>query len=77
MIEAYVLIQTQVGTAAHVAGEISAIPGVLRAKAVTGPYDVIAQAESPTIDDLGRLVVARIQQVEGIYRTLTCPVVEL
>jgi hypothetical protein len=46
MIEAYVLIQSQVGTAAHVAGAISAIPGVLRAKAVTGPYDVIVQAWS-------------------------------
>jgi DNA-binding Lrp family transcriptional regulator len=77
MIEAYVLIQTQVGTAADVAGAISAIPGVLRVRAVTGPYDVIVRAESPTIDDLGRLVVARIQQVEGIYRTLTCAVVEL
>ncbi|WP_405737403.1 Lrp/AsnC ligand binding domain-containing protein [Streptomyces sp. NBC_01537] len=77
MIEAYVLVQTQVGTAAHVAGAVSATPGVLRAKAVTGPYDVIVQAESPTIDDLGRLVVARIQRVEGVYRTLTCPVVEL
>jgi DNA-binding Lrp family transcriptional regulator len=77
MIEAYVLVQTHVGTAAHVAGAVSAIPGVLRAEAVTGPYDVIARAESPTMDDLGSLVVARIQRVEGIYRTLTCPVVEL
>jgi DNA-binding Lrp family transcriptional regulator len=77
MIEAYVLIQTHAGTAAHVAAAISAIPGVLRAEAVAGPYDVIAQAESPAIDDLGRLVAARIQQVEDIYGTLTCPVVEL
>jgi DNA-binding Lrp family transcriptional regulator len=44
---------------------------------VTGPYDVIVRAEGPTVDDLGRLVVAQIQRVEGIYRTLTCPVVEL
>ncbi|AVZ74287.1 AsnC family transcriptional regulator [Streptomyces lunaelactis] len=77
MIEAYILIQTRAGTARDVAAEVSAVPGVLRAKAVAGPYDVIAQAEGKTVDDLGRLVIARIQQVEGISRTLTCPVVEL
>lgn len=77
MIEAYILIQTRSGTAGDVAAAVSAVPGVLRAKAVTGPYDVIAQAEGETVDDLGRLVIARIQQVEGITRTLTCPVVEL
>ena len=29
------------------------------------------------VDELGKLVVARIQAVEGITRTLTCPVVHL
>jgi hypothetical protein len=29
------------------------------------------------VDDLGKLVVAKIQAVEGITRTLTCPVVHL
>jgi hypothetical protein len=29
------------------------------------------------MDDLGRLVVAKIQTIEGITRTLTCPVVRL
>ncbi|WP_406263383.1 Lrp/AsnC ligand binding domain-containing protein [Streptomyces sp. NBC_00191] len=77
MVEAYILIQTRAGTARDVAAAVSAIPGVLRAKAVAGPYDVIAQAQGETVDDLGRLVIARIQQVEGISRTLTCPVVEL
>lgn len=50
---------------------------MLQVNAVTGPYDVIVRAEAGAADDLGRLVVARIQQVEGIFRTLTCPVVEL
>lgn len=77
MVEAYILIQTRAGTARDVAAAVSAIPGVLRAKAVVSPYDVIAQAQGETVDDLGRLVIARIQQVEGISRTLTCPVVEL
>ena len=77
MVEAYVLIQTEVGKAAQVAGEVQQLPGVRSAQAVTGPYDSIVHAEADDVDSLGKLVVARIQAVEGITRTLTCPVVKL
>lgn len=77
MVQAYILIQTEVGKAAQVAREVGSIPGVRSAEDVTGPYDVIVQAEASTVDDLGKLVVAKIQAVEGITRTLTCPVVHL
>ena len=77
MVQAYILIQTEVGKASTVAEEISKIPGVVQAEDVTGPYDVIVRAQADTVDDLGRLVVAKVQQVEGITRTLTCPVVHI
>lgn len=77
MVQAYILIQTEVGKSSVVARAIGDISGVLRAEDVTGPYDVIVRAEAQTVDDLGRLVLAQIQQVEGITRTLTCPVVHL
>ncbi|MFE7133080.1 Lrp/AsnC family transcriptional regulator [Streptomyces sp. NPDC057638] len=77
MVQAYILIQTEVGKASTVAEVIGKIPGVIRAEDVTGPYDVIVRAQSDTVDELGRLVVAKVQQVEGITRTLTCPVVHL
>ena len=77
MVHAYILIQTEVGKAAHVAAEIAQIKGVTQAEDVTGPYDVIVRAEARSVDELGKLVVARIQAVEGITRTLTCPVVHL
>jgi DNA-binding Lrp family transcriptional regulator len=76
-VSAYVLIQTEVGKAADVAREIAAIPGVVAADDVTGPYDVIARAEALSMDELGRMVVGRVQLVAGITRTLTCPVVHL
>ncbi len=44
---------------------------------VTGPYDVIARAEADTVDELGKMVVSRVQMIDGITRTLTCPVVNL
>lgn len=77
VVQAYILIQTEVGKAAHVAAEIGQIKGVTLAEDVTGPYDVIVRAEARTVDELGKLVVAKIQAVEGITRTLTCPVVHL
>ena len=76
-VSAYLLIQTDVGKAAQVAEEIRAIEGIVNADDVTGPYDVIARAESDTLDELGRMVVSRVQLVEGITRTTTCPVVNL
>jgi DNA-binding Lrp family transcriptional regulator len=77
VVHAYILIQTEVGKAAAVAASISEISGVTKAEDVTGPYDVIVRAEANTVDELGRLVVARVQSVDGITRTLTCPVVNL
>ena len=76
-VNAYILIQTEVGKAAAVAQEIAALPGVTNSEDVTGPYDVIVRAEADTVDALGKLVVANVQAVSGITRTLTCPVVHL
>jgi DNA-binding Lrp family transcriptional regulator len=76
-VHAYVLIQTDVGQASEVVRRISSINGVVLAEGVTGPYDVIARAEATSIDELGRLVVSDMQAIEGITRTITCPVVNL
>jgi DNA-binding Lrp family transcriptional regulator len=76
-VSAYVLIQTDVGTAAEVARQVSTINGVISAEDVTGPYDVIVRAESTSVDLLGKLVVGEIQRIDGITRTITCPVVNL
>ena len=77
MVQAYILIQTEVGKAAMVADEVRRIAGVEAADDVTGPYDVIVKATADDVDQLGKLVVAKIQAVEGITRTLTCPIVHL
>jgi DNA-binding Lrp family transcriptional regulator len=77
MVQAYILVQTEVGKAAEVAIRIGELSGVAQAEDVTGPYDVIVRAEAENVDDLGRLVVAKIQAVPGITRTLTCPIVHI
>lgn len=76
-VSAYILIQTEVGKARDVAEAVRELPGVTDADDVTGPYDVIVRAEAASMDELGKMVVSQVQQVDGITRTLTCPVVHL
>ncbi|WP_320065165.1 Lrp/AsnC ligand binding domain-containing protein [Micromonospora sp. RTGN7] len=77
MVQAYILIQTEVGRARDVADLITDLPGVVRVDAVTGPYDVVVLTEANTVDELGKLIVSNVQMVPGITRTLTCSVVRL
>jgi DNA-binding Lrp family transcriptional regulator len=76
-VEAYILIHAQVGRGPAVTKEVSAIKGIIHVDEVTGPYDVIVHAEARSLDELVKQVVARVQRVEGVERTLTCPVVHL
>ncbi len=73
-VQAYILIQTEVGKANSVAAAIKVIPGVSLAEGVTGPYDVIMRAEAPSMEEFGRAILSKVQAVAGITRTLTCPV---
>jgi DNA-binding Lrp family transcriptional regulator len=75
VIRAYVLIQAEVGKAGAVAAACAQIRGALKADAVVGPYDVIVLAEARNVDELGKLVIAQIQAIDGITRTVTCPCV--
>jgi DNA-binding Lrp family transcriptional regulator len=77
VVQAYILIQTEVGKSSDVSVEIRQVPGVTLAEDVVGPYDVIARVEASTVDELGQLVISRIQDVKGITRTLTCTVVHV
>ena len=77
VVQAYILIQTEVGKAAAVAREIAELKGVTQAEDVTGPYDVIVRAEGKNLDSLSQAVLVKIQDVDGVTRTLTCPIVRL
>ena len=76
MIKAYILVQTEVGASATVTEAIRAIPGVVTAEDVAGPYDCIVEVQAPTVRDLGREVISRVQAIPRITRTTTCTVVD-
>jgi DNA-binding Lrp family transcriptional regulator len=77
MVEAIVLVQVKAGASSAVAKAVGEMAGVSEAYVVTGPYDVIARVEADSLDDLGRMAVSSIQAVEGVSRTLTCPILGL
>lgn len=72
--EAFILLQVQVGTDAQVARLVADLPGVVAVDVVTGPHDVVVRAEADSIDELGKRVLRPIQEIEGVTRTLTCPI---
>jgi DNA-binding Lrp family transcriptional regulator len=77
MVSAYILIQTEVGKATHVTKAVGEIDGIVQVDGVTGPYDVIARSEAADLDELAKRIVMKLQEVEGVTRTLTCPVLQL
>ena len=76
-VSSYILIQTEVGKAAQVTEQVRGIDGIVTVDPVTGPYDVVARAEAGDLDMLAKGTVMPMQELEGITRTLTCPVLQL
>ena len=77
VIAAYILIQAETGKAAIVAAALRDVPGVSEAASLAGPYDVIARAQAQDLDQLARLVTSRVQALDGVRQTMTCPVAHL
>lgn len=72
--KAYILIQAEPGMDGQLAREVAGVPGVTWVERVTGPYDLIAEAEW---GDVGmRAVVPRIQKLSGVLRALTSLVLD-
>lgn len=74
-VKAYILANVEAGLGEDVIEALSALDGVKSAHNVTGPYDVIAFVEVPDTAALGKLVITKIQPIEGLAYTLTCVVI--
>ncbi|HEX6231188.1 MAG TPA: Lrp/AsnC ligand binding domain-containing protein, partial [Actinomycetota bacterium] len=72
--EAFIFLQVEVGTGVSVARLAADLPGVTAVEVVTGPHDVVVRAEADSIDELGKRVLRPLQELDGVTRTLTCPI---
>jgi len=67
-IHAYVLLTVEPKQAAAVTGAIRRLPGVRRLQSVSGPFDMIAAVEAPSVDEMDTLI-DEIGAVKGVERT--------
>jgi DNA-binding Lrp family transcriptional regulator len=71
-VKAYVLMNLVAASVQETLKEVRDIKGVRFADAVTGPYDAVIQVEASDMDELGRLITAKLLKVKGVSKTLTC-----
>jgi DNA-binding Lrp family transcriptional regulator len=76
MVRAYVLIGVTAGKALEVVHKLQGQEGILQADAITGEYDVIVRAEAADVAGIGKLIVEKIQAADGVFKTITCLVVQ-
>lgn len=72
--EAFIFLQVHAGTDGRVARRVADLPGVTSVDVVTGPHDIVIRAEADSIDELGKRILRPMGDIDGIARTLTCPI---
>ena len=72
MVIAYVLIEMVAGHSRSLVNTLKERRVVKEADRVTGPYDVIAVLEAPTLDKINDTVASEIHALTGVVRTVTC-----
>ena len=75
--KAYVLIKTRAGDIKEVVSNLRKLKGVAEAHMTFGPYDVVAEVETPDVATLGALTASGIQPIPGVEQTLTCLTVDI
>jgi DNA-binding Lrp family transcriptional regulator len=76
MVRAYVLIKSEPGQQGDIYTKVLKLKGVKNANAVIGMYDLIVFAECADLDNLGKMIISKIQNLKGIRDTVSCVVIE-
>lgn len=71
MTRAYVLITTEIGRGDDVYQTLEEMNGVREVSIVAGTYDIVAVVESQSARDIGRIVMDRVQRIDGVMSTVT------
>ncbi len=75
--KAYVLIKIRAGEVKDVVRSLRKVDGVIEAHMTFGPYDAVAEVETPDVARLGDITASKIQPIPGVEQTLTCLAVDL
>lgn len=75
--KAYVLIKIRAGEVKEVVKNLRRVEGVTEAHMTFGPYDAVAEVETPDVAKLGAITALSIQPIPGVEQTLTCLAVDV
>lgn len=56
----------------ELANRIAKIPGVYEVHIISGEYDLLLKVRGASLEDIGKLVIDKLRQMNGVGRTLTC-----
>ena len=76
MSSCYVLLNIDPGSEEKVLNEVRKVPNVKKSHRVYGVYDMIAEVEANSMDELKEIVTWKIRRLDGVRSTLTAIVIE-
>jgi DNA-binding Lrp family transcriptional regulator len=76
MPNAFVLINTEIGSEGEVLEKLEKVDGVRESYLVYGVYDIVARIEAKTMDKLKEIVTWNVRRLDKVRSTLTMIVVE-
>jgi DNA-binding Lrp family transcriptional regulator len=76
MPNAFVLINTEIGSEGEVLEKLEKVEGVRESYLVYGVYDIVARIEAKTMDKLKEIVTWNVRRLDKVRSTLTMIVVE-
>ncbi|MGI0008391.1 MAG: Lrp/AsnC ligand binding domain-containing protein [Nitrosopumilaceae archaeon] len=76
MAAAYVLINCDMGSEESVINDLKSIAGVKNVSGVFGAYDIMAEVQTATVDELRETITMKIRKLSGVRTTLTLMTVE-
>ncbi|MEW6544013.1 MAG: Lrp/AsnC ligand binding domain-containing protein [Nitrospirota bacterium] len=71
-VSAFVLVDVAGNHTKSVYKTLSRIEGVKAVYNISGPHDLIVQAEAESLDSLYEHTISSIRAVDGVTKTLTC-----
>lgn len=71
MPKAYLLLSCEMGTEEHVVSVLKSIDGVKTAIITYGAYDVVAEIQTTTSQEMDALISSKIRQLEYIRSSVT------
>ena len=56
----------------QLAKRIAILPGVYEVHIISGEYDLLLKVRGKSLEEIGKLVIDKLRQLQGVGRTLTC-----